>query len=504
MGASSGGMHSKKKCYYLLFVFFMVTYGYFFQGGGWNQNGRIYLTQAIINHGTFAIDDYKEDAPQMEFVNMGDWALHNGHYYSNKSPGLSFLAVPPFALAQYVLKHFTRIAPERQVLYGAYFSNLCTTGVLASMLCLILFYVFVHLFQRPLTESVLLTLFFGLGTLAFPYSTAFYSHLPAACCSFSSFLIAMNIRHGNLQNTRSRAIAAGFLAGVGVLIEPSALYLLAAVFLYLLSGKETRRSSLFFIAGCIPLGLVQGFYNRACFGHPLASSYDYANAAVMVRINGSLFGVPSLKSLWQMLVSPYRGLLVTSPVLLLMFPGAVFFFLQKQWVREATVCAITAIVFFILIASFHAWYGGSTPGPRYLIPAFPWFYMLTVWAFKKLPRLFKILGFVSILINLSITVVGVEIPAEIKTPLFVVFKNIAAGRVSINPVPFSHFENYPDIYKLANIENWHVIQNHNSFNLGEVLFPHHLASILPLFVFWIIWGLCWRRMVLNSKMDKSA
>ncbi len=495
MAAPSRGTHTSKRCFYYIFVFFMVTYGYFFQGGGWNQNGRIYLTQAIINQGTFAIDAYKEDSAQMAFVNMGDWAFHNGHYYSNKSPGLSFLAVPPFALMQYAMTYFTDSAPDRQVLFCAYVSTLCTTVIMASLLCLILFYVFSHWFHLALTESLLLTLFFGLGTLAFPYSTAFYSHLPAACCAFSSFVIAVNLRRDSLRHKHTAALSAGLLAGLGVLIEPSALYLLAAVFLYLLWDRKARRYCLFFIAGCIPPGIAQGIYNAVCFGHPLASSYDYANDAVMVRINGSLFGVPNLKTLWQMLVSPYRGLLVTSPVLLMMFPGVVLFFCQKQWIREALVCAATSIIFFLLIASFHAWYGGSTPGPRYLIPAFPWFFMLAVWAFKKLPRLFKIIGFISILINLSITTVGVEIPADIKNPLGIVLKNIAAGRVSINPVPFSHFANYPDIYKLANIENWHMIQNHNSFNLGEILFPHHLASIMPLLVFWIIWGIWWRRTV---------
>ena len=497
--------HSKKKCYYLLFVFFFVTYGYFFQGGGWNQNGRIYLTQAIINHGTFAIDAYKEDAPEMEFVNMGDWAFYKGHYYSNKSPGLSFLAVPPFAIGQYLLQHFTHIANEQQVLYCAYLSNLCTTVVLSSFLCLILFQVFSQLFQLALTTSLLLTLFFGLGTLAFPYSTAFYSHQPAAFCSFSSFVIAMNIRHGSLSRKAPLAFAAGFLAGMGVLIEPSAIYLLAAVFLYLVWAKESRRYSIFFFTGCIPAGLTQGFYNSVCFGHPLASSYDYANGAVMKRINGSLFDIPTLDTLWEMMIFPYRGLLITSPILLMMFPGALFFVRQKQWRSEAVMCVVTSALFFLFIASFHAWPGGSAPGPRYLLPAYPWFFLIAVWAFKKLPRLFIITGCISILINLAITVVGIEIPKEIKNPVFdVILKNITAGKVSINPLPFSRFENYPDILKLAEIENWDTMQNFNSFNLGELLFPHQLASIIPLLGFWIIWSLWLKSAVSNGKTKETS
>ena len=105
----------KWSVYLMLFVLFFVSYGYFFQGGGWNQNIRICLTRAIIHHGTFTVDQYKEDSKEMEFVNSGDWAFYNGHYYCNKSPGLSFLAVPSFALSEYCLKHLLPDDPERQV-----------------------------------------------------------------------------------------------------------------------------------------------------------------------------------------------------------------------------------------------------------------------------------------------------------------------------------------------------------------------------------------------------
>jgi hypothetical protein len=280
--------------------------------------------------------------------------------------------------------------------------------------------------------------------------------------------------------------------------------MLAIVFVYLVCNKKGRPACFFFIAGCIPAGLVQGYYNATCFGHPLAASYDYANDAVMKRINGSLFGLPTFETLRKMMISPYRGLLNTSPILLMMFPGALFFIMQKQWRSEAVMCVVTSAMFYFFIASFHAWRGGSAPGPRYLLPIYPWFFLLAVWAFKKLPRLFIITGCISILINFAITVVGIEIPKEIRNPVFdVILKKIMSGKVSINPLPFSHFKNYPNIVKFAEIENWDAMQNFNSFNLGELLFPHQLASIIPLLGFWTIWSLCWKRAVSNRKIIKK-
>ena len=129
------------KCYFCLFVLFFVTYGFFFQGGGWNQNVRICQIRAMIHQHTFIIDSYKEDShnPPFEFVNTGDWSYKDGHYYSNKSPGLSFLAVVPFGVTEYFLKHLFPSDVERQVHLSAYISTLFITSLSSALLCLLLF-----------------------------------------------------------------------------------------------------------------------------------------------------------------------------------------------------------------------------------------------------------------------------------------------------------------------------------------------------------------------------
>ena len=59
----------------------------------------------MLHQHTLAVDGYKEDSkdPYFEFVNTGDWAYRDGRYYSNKSPGLSFLALVPFGVAEHFL-----------------------------------------------------------------------------------------------------------------------------------------------------------------------------------------------------------------------------------------------------------------------------------------------------------------------------------------------------------------------------------------------------------------
>jgi len=496
-----------KRCYLLLFILFFVSYGYFFQGGGWNQNGRIYLTQAIINYGTFSIDKFKEDAPEMVFVNSGDWAFYNGHYYCNKSPGLSFLAVPSFAFAQGLLKRIIPGHAEKQVLLSAYFSNLMTVVPMSALLSVLVFHVFYHFFNAGIGNALILALGFGFGTLAFPYSTAFYCHLPASFCSFCSFVLAMHLRRENLQRKKTIGFCAGIFAGLGVLIEPSCIYLLGAVALYLVWFRESRRYIIVFIAGCIPAAFVQMFYNWVCFGQPLAASYAYSNDAVMWKVQGKLFSVPSVRTILNLLFSPYRGLFFSSPILLMALPGAVFFFKEKTGRAEALLCVGIPVWFVGFIASFFAWHGGSAPGPRYLLPAYPYLFLMAGFCLMRLPRIFKIIGIVSVCINLSITVVGIEIPGAIKNPLIdVIFKNLLKGNVSINPFPVSHLSHYtalyPSVYDFANVGKW--TPNFNSFNLGEIFFPNNLTSILPLICFWIFWLVTWRKLSKSINWDSTG
>ncbi len=482
-----------RSLYVPLFLLFFITYAYFFQGGGWNQNARICLTRAIIEHGTFAIDRYKEDAPGMEWVNTGDWAYADGHYYSNKSPGLSFLAVPFFAASRMIAARFMPGDPGRQILAGAYVSTVFTVAALSAFLCLLLFYAFHRVFAMSATAAMTLTVLFGFGTLAFSYSTTFYCHQPAACCSLLSFVLAMNIRYGGSSRKNMMAMLAGFSAALAVLIEPSTMIMLAAVAFCLVSVREGRSYIPLFVLGCMLPGAVLGWYNYACFGHPLASSYNYSNDLVMWKVEGTLFGFPDARRLYELLISPYRGLFFSSPVLLMAVPGFFLFLGRRQWRSSLLICALISAVFICFIAGFHAWHGGSAAGPRYLLPMFPFLYLIAGMSFARFPKLYLLLGGASLLINLSIAAVGNEIPRDVRNPLAeVVARNLLAGKVSINPVPFSHFEQY-DITRLADIRYWDAITNNNSFNLGELLFPHSLLSLAPLLCFCAVWGWWWRR-----------
>src|SRR5215472_182652 len=72
------------------------SFAYFYEGGGWNQNSRFDLLRAIIERHTLQIDAYHQ--------NTEDKARLNGHYYSDKAPGVVFLAVPIAEVARLALR----------------------------------------------------------------------------------------------------------------------------------------------------------------------------------------------------------------------------------------------------------------------------------------------------------------------------------------------------------------------------------------------------------------
>ncbi len=74
---------------WVIFVTLLLTYGYFFSEPSWNGRSRMDLVRALVEDHTTQIDRFH--------ANTGDKSYFEGHYYSDKAPGASFLAVPTYA-----------------------------------------------------------------------------------------------------------------------------------------------------------------------------------------------------------------------------------------------------------------------------------------------------------------------------------------------------------------------------------------------------------------------
>src|SRR5438477_13195643 len=79
----------------LLFTLLFFCYASVHQRPGWNQNSRLDLLHALFVDGTLRIDAYHG--------NTGDKSYQDGHYYSDKAPGIVILASPAFAISMAAL-----------------------------------------------------------------------------------------------------------------------------------------------------------------------------------------------------------------------------------------------------------------------------------------------------------------------------------------------------------------------------------------------------------------
>src|SRR5258708_2896523 len=103
-------------------VAIFISYAYFYQAGGWNQNSRFALVRAILERHTLRIDDYQ--------AHTGDRALWKGHYYSDKAPGASLVALIPVDLAR-ASGLLLGVAPESEggITWSSYIAALAASAI---------------------------------------------------------------------------------------------------------------------------------------------------------------------------------------------------------------------------------------------------------------------------------------------------------------------------------------------------------------------------------------
>lgn len=403
-----------------LFTFAWLTYAYFHQGGGWNQNGRFALTRAIVESRepwidhyvvyaangpkgspvlrrvpvengvftdagrTFALawwtaDDARTpmapDAPKDARLAPVDWAAASGdlafargHVHPNKAPGASFLAVPGYALV-FGVERLLGVDPDAAFVMNinAWLTGLLSVGLLSALGVVVFFRLALQFSDGEAGAALAATLALAFGSLYFPYATMLYEHTPVAVFLLAGFALAFEAR------TSSRLFAAGACAGCAVVSSYLAVFGLAILGLYVLGRGPRPSRALAFAAGAIPPMAVLAAYNVACFGTVLTTNYAWQNPLFAQAGGGlsALFDAPRLDVLLALLISPFRGLFTGAPVLVLGAFGLAAMLRRPKFRPEGLVCAAMVLHMLAFNMTFANWNGGWGCGPRYLIPALP-------------------------------------------------------------------------------------------------------------------------------------
>jgi len=465
-----------------------ISYAYFYQGGGWNQNSRFDLVRAIVEQRTLRIDAYHE--------NTLDKAYDQGHYYSDKAPGLALLALPAATIARPLL-HVIGIDPASPsaLVATSYFVTLFAVALPSALACGCLFLIALRLGGSE-GAAAFAALSMGLATPIWAYATLFWGHALTGACLLFAFAAGIMLR--NSERARSDflwAVALGLSAGWATVSEypaaPASMILALFALAQVWPGGWARRvrNAAGISVGAIACISVLMVYQYRAFGSAFHPSYAYYQNGAFPWMKRGYMGVtyPHIEVMLKLLFGCRRGLFIVSPILV-----AAPFGLRLLWKNRAThgaaVAASAVAVYYLFFnASFSAWDGGWSYGPRYMAAALPllclglapiWDYSNRLWR-----RLLVALAVCSGLFSLMAVSTTAQPPDRFRCALFqLLAPSFWAGQMSLNRASM-----------LTLSENASG-QAHGAFNLGELIGMHGLPSLIPLFLIWGAAASLWIRM----------
>lgn len=356
-----------------------------------NELPRVYLVQAMVEDGSFAIDSgvarYGTTvdvscAHAPKGTSLEQCRAKGGHFYSNKAPGSSMLAVPGYM----VLKGATAMLGRPPTLAEVTWVCRVTTGVLPTLGLLWLLLGFLRRFvpdapggDDGAAAAVRRTtvVAYALGSMALTYSLLFISHQVSAVCIAAAWILLIQGLDG--ERGPRALVLAGVLAGAAPLCDYQAAFAGVPVTIWLAwQLVAQRRRDWWQVLGRLLLGAVGPIavlllYHAACFGGPLRTGYDASTTFAHFHQQGFL-GITELRAeaLAGSTISGDNGLITLAPWLLLALPGLVLMAWRRGPMRgHAVTIAGVALAYLLFISSINFWRGGWQLGPRYITAMLP-------------------------------------------------------------------------------------------------------------------------------------
>ena len=466
---------------------------YFYEGGGWNQNSRFDLLRAIVERHTLQIDAYHE--------NTQDKAHFHGHYYSDKAPGLVFLAVP-FAVVARPAMRAAGIDPESApgLVALSYVVSACAVALPTALAGVCLFFLGLR-FGCGVRGPAFGALVMCLGTPMWAYASLFWAHALVGACLVFAFAAALKLR----ESTSSRgdllwALAVGLAAGWATVTEYPAAPASAMLALLALSQAWPRGMAARWrvVAGvgvgagiCVAVLLA---YLHAAFGafRPSYSYYDPNSFSFMQQQGYMGLTYPHPDRLLKILFGCSRGLFFAAPVALAAPFGLWWLWKERAWRGPALVAAGIAAYYFLFNASFYWWKAGLSFGPRYAGAAIPLLCLGLAVAWQRATPLWRrvLVGLAACSVFLALMVISTtsQLSMQDSCPLLhSAWPAFWSGQMAVNRD------------SMLTVTEAGSRGEYGAFNLGQWMGLHGLASLIPLLAIWglalLVW---WRTLARNA------
>lgn len=461
-----------------------VSYAYFYEAGGWNQNSRFALVRAIVEHHSLRIDPYA--------AHTGDRALYDGHYYCDKAPGASLLAVPPVVVAR-AIDRAVGVDPDGfpGIAWTSYAATVATCGLFTLIAALLIYRLSLD-WGYSRGAAIFAATGYAIATPAWAYAMLFMGHGLTAGCLMIAFAAAVDLGKVAPERRGRAAWVLGVAGGWAVVTEfPAAVPLAIILALAWLTLRDAdadwRPSAWRVIVGGGATALVLAGYNAAAFGSPF--HLGYASEEGFAQLHTGLFGItyPQWWRIRELLVGSYRGLLPLAPIIAATPVGLVLLGRTRAGRRPAVAAALITLFYLLLNASYFYWEGGWAYGPRQMMAgvAFAALGLAPVWdRWRTAVRALLVAGWVwGAALSLIAVATTPQPPGDIYHPvselLWPAFKD---GDLSLNNQSMVHFRADEGRLRGGRVP-------HYAWNLGELAGLHGHASLVPLGCAWAVAGI---------------
>jgi hypothetical protein len=223
--------------------------------------------------------------------------------------------------------------------------------------------------------ALLCGLAFAFGTSAWSTaSRALWQHGPSILFLAVALLALDRLfpRHTDGRGAQTTSAWPPFLAGLAlaaaVTMRPTnAVALVLGTILVL--WKTPARLRTVYLIGVFSVILPWVLVTTHYYGTPL-QPYDQASK---LGLSSTFF-----ESVAAQFVSPSRGLLVFSPIVLVAIAGVVIAWKRKATTPLEVLCAVAVPCYVIAIALFPIWWAGTSFGPRFMTETLPFIFVLSL------------------------------------------------------------------------------------------------------------------------------
>lgn len=380
-----------------LYIFFIALYFSSTVGGMNSLDGSQYsLTQALVDGGTVKIDSF------MKWTYLTDYAKYNNHFYSDRDPGVSFLAIPFYVVAKY-------ISPLLKVPYNGLNSNADTDSAIQVLTYLTaafwgatvvpIIYLICRNFKRSQIASIITAVSAGMGTLLWKYCASFYRE--PVNIAFLLFAVYLLFIISTVKKKKFRKIIyliVGLSVGICLFVDYSKPYLLPLPIFYILFSQESDKSNSIhnYLLGLITPLIIMFIYNYLSFQNIISNPHAYQNYLIWMHDYKKLFQTPLIPSILINLFSnapiphdllsffwknpniayqmgakyatiwTYKGIFVQTPLLFLSLLG--WTQLLKLYFKKAILLVIMGLLILLVNSKLTAFWAGGSYDTRYFLP----------------------------------------------------------------------------------------------------------------------------------------